>query len=316
MKANKEKLFVKKKRKNSLPKSTLFTKVFIPSNSFEEKLAKDHLLDELNKIVICETFADHKTHANYLGPLPDLEGFKKEQAKSHSFRTADMPPEISVLYGNPILTREQERHCFRKYNLLKYKALKSLNCFGAAGERTVIKNLTAAVEMKKFLGQSNVRLAVHLATKQYKRATIPDLWKMVSEANQAIMRCIAPFDYNSGNKFATYATWAINRNLWGQLNDDKKDEKAIVNNLELDYFDHHPCGDSNEENLDHNQQMIAKILKEVGIRERKIIEMYYFHDMTLAKIAGVLKISKERVRQIREKCFVKINDKFAGTLIF
>src|SRR5438876_10859393 len=39
-------------------------------------------------------------------------------------RPAGLPPYLASLYEVPLLTAEQERHLFRKYNFLKYRASK------------------------------------------------------------------------------------------------------------------------------------------------------------------------------------------------
>jgi hypothetical protein len=53
-----------------------------------------------------------------LGPLPAAESKRKAKPP------IGLPPYLASLYEVPLLTAEQERYLFRKYNFLKYRASK------------------------------------------------------------------------------------------------------------------------------------------------------------------------------------------------
>ena len=40
-----------------------------------------------------------------------------------------------------------------------------------------------------------------------------NFFEMVSDGNMSLIRAIEKFDYTKGNKFSTYATWAIMKNF-------------------------------------------------------------------------------------------------------
>ena len=64
-----------------------------------------------------EEFDRPDAEQEILGPLPaGGDEVKKQRVPS------GLPSYLSSLYEVPLLTREQERHVFRKYNFLKYRA--------------------------------------------------------------------------------------------------------------------------------------------------------------------------------------------------
>ena len=64
--------------------------------------------------------------------------------------------------------------------------------------------------MKNFLIRSNLRLVVSIAKRHMKPRM--SFFEMVSDGNMSLIRAIEKFDYTKGNKFSTYATWAIMKN--------------------------------------------------------------------------------------------------------
>src|SRR5690606_34557569 len=76
---------------------------------------------------------------------------------------------------------------------------------------TLEQLLAEAVEIKNFLIRSNLRLVVSIAKKHIKPTN--NFFEMVSDGNMSLIRAIEKFDYTKGNKFSTYATWAIMKNF-------------------------------------------------------------------------------------------------------
>ena len=75
-----------------------------------------------------------------------------------------------------------------------------------------IENLySAAVAIKNQIVQANLRLVVSIA-KRHVSAT-QDFFSLVSDGNMSLIRAVEKFDYARGNKFSTYASWAIMKNF-------------------------------------------------------------------------------------------------------
>ena len=130
--------------------------------------------------------------------------------------TLGLAPYVASLYEVPLLTREQEVHLFRKLNYLKFK-IDHLR--GRLKPSRPQRKLLARIE--KLYGETvatrnqiicaNLRLVVSIA----KRYVGPgqNFFELVSDGNLSLMRAVEWFDYSLGNRFSTYATWAIINNF-------------------------------------------------------------------------------------------------------
>lgn len=127
-----------------------------------------------------------------------------------------LPPYLASLYSVSLLTREQERHLFRKFNYLKYKASKlrsQLDPSNPENEALVqIEELyESAQSVKNHILQANLRLVVSIAKRHVGQGH--DFFELVSDGNISLMRAIDKFDFARGFKMSTYASWAIMRNF-------------------------------------------------------------------------------------------------------
>ena len=101
-------------------------------------------------------------------------------------------------------------------NYLKFKAAKLRDKLDKTrpqvrGMDAIEELLDRAVEIKNFLIRSNLRLVVSIAKRHIKPTS--NFFEMVSDGNMSLIRAIEKFDYTKGNKFSTYATWAIMKNF-------------------------------------------------------------------------------------------------------
>ncbi len=152
-----------------------------------------------------------------LQPMPEAE--KPSRAAR---APAGLPPYLASLYEIPLLNREQEQHLFRKFNFLKYKACKLRDKLlhrgkldPARAKSSLLDRIETlyeqVVEVKNELVRRNLRLVVSIA----KRHVGPrdNFFELVSDGNMSLIRAAEKFDYARGNKFSTYATWAIMKNF-------------------------------------------------------------------------------------------------------
>src|SRR5262245_31014313 len=234
-------------------------------------------------------------------------------------RPSGLPPYLASLYEVPLLTAEQERHLFRKYNFLKYRASKLRNELYAARpsirEMDEIEDLHAqSVETKNQIIRANLRLVVSVA-KKYTPG--PDkFFEAVSEGNISLMKAVEKFDYTRGFKFSTYATWALQKNY------------ARAYETQMRYADHFRSG--HEESLGwaadrrsngfeqerlqaQREQQVEQILGCLTEREREIIAKRYglsgpFEGQTLKEVGADLGVSKERIRQLEGRALAKLRE--------
>ena len=127
-----------------------------------------------------------------------------------------MPAYLATLYDVPLLTREQEAHLFRKMNYLKYKARRLRDALDVSRPKSrlmkQIENLyDEAAAIKNQIISANLRLVVSIAKRYVGPAA--DFFDLVSDGNISLMRAAEKFDVSRGNRFSTYATWAIMKNF-------------------------------------------------------------------------------------------------------
>ena len=127
-------------------------------------------------------------------------------------------------------------------------------------------------EVKNLLIRSNLRLVVSIAKRHIKPSS--NFFEMVSDGNMSLIRAIEKFDYSKGNKFSTYATWAIMKNFARSIPAENTwQERFRTGSDELFQASQEKRGDQFAEELVHQRQhtLIMGILDQLEEREREII---------------------------------------------
>ncbi len=228
-----------------------------------------------------------------------------------------LPAYLASLYELPLLTREQEGYYFRKMNYLKFKASRLRDQLGAEqpsaklmGEIEVL--VREAVSVKNFLIRSNLRLVVSIAKRHFKPQA--NFFEMVSDGNMSLIRAIEKFDYTQGNKFSTYATWAIMKNYARSIPTELKQlDRYRTGHDEL--FSQSTDARDNpfrqEMNQQHQHSALMGILGQLDPRERDIILHRYGLNQgtepeTLEQVGHRFGVTKERIRQIESRALSKL----------
>ncbi len=233
----------------------------------------------------------------------------------------DLPAYLAALYQLPILTREQEQHHFRKMNFLFWQsseARKELLETRPTGRRgrdamdRVEGLLEEAGGVKNFLIRSNLRLVVSIAKKHLRPGV--NFFEMVSDGNLSLFRAIEKFDYTRGNKFSTYATWAIMRNFARSVpREHRQQDRFRTGHDEL--FPGRSDERSNpflaQRNRLQHRLVIGEILEHLDPREREVITRRYgltdgSEPQTLEQVGRRFGVTKERVRQLEGRALKKL----------
>ena len=77
-----------------------------------------------------------------------------------------------------------------------------------------------AVATKNQIIRANLRLVVSIAKRHVGPAE--NFFELVSDGNVSLMRAAEKFDFSRGNKFSTYATWAIMKNYARTIPDEHR----------------------------------------------------------------------------------------------
>jgi RNA polymerase primary sigma factor len=251
------------------------------------------------------SFDDPRARDAILAPMPASD---VAQVPRRTKASAGLPPYLASLYDEgPLLSRDQEAHLFRKMNYLKSRARRLRDRIDPARARTadldaIEQHLAEALAIRNQIVRANLRLVVSIA----KRHVGPqdDLFERFSDGNYVLIRAVESFDYSRGNKFSTYATWAI-RNQFAQAirGKNRRQPQFLPGHDEAFEDAVDPRTDDLEQSdLQDSQEAIRRLLAGLDDRERRIIVGRFgiggAGEQTLKQIGKELGISKERVRQI------------------
>lgn len=270
------------------------------------------------------SFDDPSAAAEIMAQMPDAEEY---EAKRQMLRIPkDVPPELAALYEMPLLNKEQEQHLFRQMNYLKHKASKLRNRMFKDQEtreldpaRVRVQDLDRIEELQREANQvkdrlitCNMRLVVSIA-KRHSGQT-DNFFELLSDGNMSLIRAVEKFDYSRGNKFSTYASWAIMKNFARSIPEEKHRRERYVTGHE-EVFEAAPDGRSNENEClasdEQRKHRVNRLLDYLEPRERQIIRMRAGLEnnsdgMTLEEIGQQLGITKERVRQLNVRILNKL----------
>ena len=247
-----------------------------------------------------------------LGEMPEPETVTRRPK-----RPSGLPPYLASLYEMPLLTKEQEQHLFRKYNYLKFKASRLRDELDPERPKASVMDeieelYEQIVATKNHLVRANLRLVVSIA----KRHVSPDqnFFELVSDGNVSLLRAIEKFDFARGNKFSTYASWAIMKNFARTIPTEYRTRDRFRTSYD-ELFDATQETRANpmlEESAQRDrQQKVQRILERLDEREQAIIIGRFGLDhrrepLTLKEVGAELGVTKERIRQIEARALSKL----------
>ncbi len=234
-----------------------------------------------------------------------------------------LPPYLASLYEVPLLNREQEAHLFRRFNFLKHQAAKLRDQFAPEQclDATRVKSslldeidrlYEEAVAVKNRIIRANLRLVVSIAKRHV--GAMENFFELVSDGNMSLIRAVEKFDYARGNKFSTYASWAIMKNFARTIPGENRRRDRFRTSQE-ETFSGTEDMRTDQYELESAQlqreQHIGKILGNLDEREQKIIIRRFGLErgqepQTLKEVGAQLGVTKERIRQIEARALSKL----------
>ena len=265
------------------------------------------LLGQPLEVIGNPTFDDPAAEAEIMASMPNADAYEMERRKVKV--PADVPPEEAHLYQEPLLSKEQEAHLFRQMNYLKHQAAQLRAELDPRQAR--IQDIEAIEDLQRRAGavkdrliRCNLRLVRSIAKKHLDQ--LEHYHELVSDGNMSLIRAVDKFDYARGNKFSTYASWAIMKNYARSIPAERNHREHFQTGKE-ELFNIATDRRSNEQEVVATQEQarnrVNALLEKLDPREQQIVRMRagldsYPEHVTLEEIGKQLGITKERVRQL------------------
>jgi RNA polymerase primary sigma factor len=259
------------------------------------------------------TFSDPASGPAILAEMPaPADGKPPRRPKAPK----GLPPYLASLYEVPLLDREQEMHLFRAMNYFKHQAHQLRQKIDPTRARTadldeIDRLQEEALAVKNQIIRANLRLVVSIAKRHVGPSN--NFFELVSDGNMSLIRAVEKFDFSRGNKFSTYASWAIMKNFARTIPEENYRRDRFVTGHEEMFeaaADNRTDEHEYESALKRMQEAVKGMLGRLDERERKIIISRFglggASEQTLEQLGRELGITKERVRQIESRAQDKL----------
>lgn len=225
---------------------------------------------------------------------------------------------LASLYEVPLLTRGQEAHLFRKMNFLRYRGCQrfaelDLLHPDPKDVEVVCKLYAEAVIVRNQIVRANLRLVVSFA--KWHITEKETFFELISDANMSLLRAANRFDFARGNKFSTYASWAIQKNFSRTIPQERKhDARYPTNRLawEMKNAEHRDDAEPAIRLREDRKRkaFVGGVLDRLDEREREVIVGRFGlngrEPQTLKQVGEALGVTKERIRQIEVRVLAKL----------
>jgi RNA polymerase sigma factor (sigma-70 family) len=226
----------------------------------------------------------------------------------------DLPPYLQALYRTPLLSPARERALFLAFNYHKFRFVTARRAlepqFARGRELNELEgHLRRAVEVKNRIVQANLRLVVSVARKHLRPGL--SLMELISDGNVTLMRAVESFDLHKGNRFSTYATFALMTGfarsvpemLAARGGGGAGDAQVLASVPDVRLSGVH-------DRL-HDREHVDHLLSRLDPRERHVLLAHYGLNgadgpATYEQVGVRLGLSKQRVRQIEQSALVKL----------
>ena len=181
-------------------------------------------------------------------------------------------------------------------------------------------------EAREQLIHAHLRMVVHIA-RQYQRPGV-EMLDLIQEGNIGLITAVDKFDPTQGHRLTTLAFYWINKHIQRFLNNEPDDLVSLdmeINDgaailLLSDTIEDKGTilGDPTIQNIETQmenqelQQRVHHLLSTLSRHEQKVLRLLYGLNLrrsyTVSEVAKMLRISKVRVCQLRDRALKRMHD--------
>lgn len=313
----------------------------MPAGTLSSRNTKKKRTSPLRKsgLVRPRTSCQRQTQAleNLSEPIPFVPhpAFRRKNVESELHRLVPLPkhlpaqetepqPGLTFVAGfvsQPLLTPADEQSLFAWMNYYRFRAEeRRRSALASRSPRRFLagisRDLELANELRNRIVSSNLRLVVSLAKKL--TASLDQMSELISEGVVPLIRAVELFDISLGNRFSTYATWAVRNQMLRLLKRSRTSADRWGQPLELilDSLAAPTTQAESEMPVDASVRQVHHLLAKLPDRERSVLQARFGVEgepagQSLADVAEKVGLSKERVRQLVLKSLDELRNQLA-----
>ena len=276
--------------------------------AYYDKKAEQELQSEVS-YMWSDDFEQPGAEQAILSDAPDRE------TKELDFSAKSLEDYLRSFRDIPVLTPEDERALFRKYNYAKYRFAQfkqSLQHGSPTGTllRSIDLYKEAALNAKNALVYSNMRLVMSVARKHAGRFV--HMAELVSAGTVALLNAVEKFDYTRGTKFSTYATWVLVRRFAKLVPEENYQLDTFLTGRE-ELISAAKAEGPPEGWRQSIARLLSRVLGRLPEREQRVITSRYglepgARPQSLREVGEREGLSKEGVRQLESRAFERLRE--------
>ena len=181
-------------------------------------------------------------------------------------------------------------------------------------------------EAREQLIHAHLLMVVNIA-RQYQRPGV-EMLDLIQEGNIGLIKAVDMFDPNKGNRLSTLAMFWVQKYILRFLRDEQEEiisldteisesgETVLLSDTIEDKGT--ILGDQTIQHIDalmereEMQRQVREMLSRLPKREREVIRLLYGVDLrrsyTISEVAKMLRLSKVRVCQLRDRALTRLHD--------
>lgn len=198
-----------------------------------------------------------------------------------------------------------------------FKDIKKYRPLSREAERELAQRITMGdKEALTQLVNANLRFVVSVA-KGFRYTGIP-FTDLIAEGNMGLIKAAQKFDSTKNTKFISYAVWWIKAYIQSYISHNRTEVDDVVDqinggmlmSLEVEEENINERFEGEMELLNMRNAAIEDLMSCLHGREKEILTLYFGiedgKEKTLEEIGEKMSLTKERVRQLKDKAMVKL----------